>query len=176
MSASARPVFGVLIVTVAFLAFAPVDADASGARRSDRAKHGEIVVLRDVHARHAYRKQPPGMAIIVDPSPRREIANALGTSELTDAEYAALGAGAGDMPIAGPTTVERMTSQGLGNSLNALTGGTGPVSGASISGSMSVPMGAVHGATRGIAGHVTGALAQFPVVGQPAQGNPAGGP
>lgn len=177
MSASARPLFGVLIVTAVFLAFTPVHADASGARRSDKARHGEIVVLRDVHSRHAYRKQPPSMAIIVDPSPQREIANALGTGELTDAEYAALGAGAGGVPIAGPTTIERMTNQGLGNSLNALTSGSGPISGASITGSVSVPMGAVHGATRGIADHVTGALAQFPMLGQPAQqGNPAGGP
>lgn len=177
MSASARPVFGVLIVSAVSMALVPLDADASGARRSDKANHGEIVVLRDVSARHAYRRMPPAMAIIVDPSPRSELAYALGTGELTDDEYAALGAGHGAAPIAGPTTVERMTHHAVGGSLHVLTGDSGVVSGASISGSVSVPMGAVHSATRGIAGHVTGALAQFPLLGQPAQqGTPAGGP
>ena len=176
MSLSARAVFGAAIVAALF-ASTPFAADASGARRSDKHQHGEIVVLRQVHSRHAYRSQPPGMAVIVDPSPRRELAHALGTGELTDAEYAALGAGNGVHPIAGPTTVERMTSHGLGNPLSALTSGSGPVSGASISGSISGPIGAVHGATSGIADRVNGALAQFPVLGQPAaQGNPAGGP
>ena len=34
---------------------------------------GEIVLLRDVAARPAYRMAPPGMALIADPKPQREL-------------------------------------------------------------------------------------------------------
>lgn len=176
MSATIRPIHSVLLVSAVVMAVLPVTADASGARRSDKQQHGEIVVMRDVSSRHAYRSQPPGMAIIVDPSPRSELERILGTGELTDAEFAALGAGNGAGPIAGPTTVERMTNHAVNGPLGVITGDAGPLSGSSISGGISVPMGAVHRATGGIADHVQGALAQFPLLGQTQQATPTGGP
>ena len=50
-------------------------ASASGARQGVKAQAGEIVLLRDA-ARPAYRMAPPGMALIADPKPQREIAMA----------------------------------------------------------------------------------------------------
>ncbi|WP_251275829.1 hypothetical protein, partial [Enterobacter hormaechei] len=38
-------------------------ASASGARQGVKAQAGEIVLLRDVSARPAYRMAPPGMAL-----------------------------------------------------------------------------------------------------------------
>ncbi len=58
-------------------------ASASGARQGVKAQPGEIVLLRDVSARPAYRMAPPGMALIADPKPQREIATALGASGTT---------------------------------------------------------------------------------------------
>jgi len=176
MSATIRSSQSVLVAAAALAALLPMVADASGARRSDKQQHGEIVVMRDVSARHAYRSKPPGMAIIVDPSPRSELERILGTGELTDAEFAALGAGTAGGPVAGPTTVERMTNHAINGPLGVITGDTGPLSGSSISGSISVPMGAVHRATGGIADQVQGALAQFPLMGQTQPATPTGGP
>ena len=62
-------------------------AMASGARQGVKAQPGEIVLLRDVSTRPAYRMAPPGMALIADPSPRKELSSALGAggmSELSD--------------------------------------------------------------------------------------------
>ncbi len=177
MYSQARLRSGVLIVSASLLALLPVHAEASGARHSDKARHGEIVVLRDVHSRHAYRSMPPGMAVIVDPSPQRELANILGTGELSDDEFAAIGASTGGAPVAGPTTVERMTSHAVNGSLGVLTSNSGPLSGTSLTGSVSVPIGAVHRATSGIADQINGALAQFPLMGQAnQQATPTGGP
>ncbi len=69
-------------------------AAASGARQGVKPAGGEMVLLRAVPARPAYRMAPPGMALIVDPSPKNELARALGTGaaaapgELSDDEYA----------------------------------------------------------------------------------------
>nr|WP_295380648.1 hypothetical protein [uncultured Stenotrophomonas sp.] len=122
---------------------------------------GEIVLLRDVSARPAYRMAPPGMALIADPKPQREIAAALGSGgsspgmdELSDDDYAGMGAGHTVMVAApGGTTVERVTQQALGGTLGR--GGDGMVG----------------SSTRGIADTVRGALAQFPLQGTA----PAGG-
>ncbi len=59
-------------------------ASASGARQGVKAQPGEIVLLRDVSARPAYRMAPPGMALIADPKPQREIATALGAGGTTN--------------------------------------------------------------------------------------------
>jgi len=67
---------------------------ASGARQGVKAQPGEIVLLRDVSTRPAYRPAPPGMALIADPSPRKELGTALGAggmSELSDDDYASMG-------------------------------------------------------------------------------------
>lgn len=151
---------------------APATAFAADAHQGVNAEPGEIVLLRDVSARHAYRSPPPGMALIVDPSPKSEISMMLGTGELTDAEYASLGAGtAGTRPI---TTVEQMTSRAIGGSLAGVTSGNGTLSGNGITQSLGVHMGAVGNVTRGIGDQVRGALSQFPLVSPPTNAPPGG--
>lgn len=164
----------------AALAIAPLlvgtGASASGARQGVKAQPGEIVLLRDVSARPAYRMAPPGMALIADLKPQREIATALGAGgttngmdELSDEDYAGMGAGqAASVATPGGTTVERVTQQALGGTLGR--GGDGMV-GSNLAGAMSGPLGAVGSSTRGIADTVRGALAQFPLQGTA----PAGG-
>lgn len=147
------------------------DAQASGARQGVKAQPGEIVLLRDVSARPAYRMQPPGMALIADPSPRREVSGALGIGmdELSDADYAGMESGLADMAGAahGQTTVERVTEGVVGGTMGRVVGDGGALSGGQLSRAIGGPMGAVGGATRGIGDQVRGALAQFPL-GQPA--------
>lgn len=164
-----------LVASLAALAVCPVLVHASGARQGVTQKPGEIVLLRDVHTRTAYRPAPPGVALIADPSPQREVGAALGTSngmaELSDDDFAGLGAGqAVHTPHAGTTTVERVTSTALGGAVGRLGSSNGGIiSGNQISGAMSGPLGAVGNTTRGIGDTVRGALAQFPM------GAPAGG-
>ncbi|HHA2441700.1 TPA: hypothetical protein ACOECF_001849 [Stenotrophomonas maltophilia] len=153
------------------------DASASGARQGVKAQPGEIVLLRDVSARPAYRMAPRGMALIADPKPQREIAAALGVGgtttgmdELSDEDYAGMGAGqAASIAAPGGTTVERVTQQALGGTLGR--SGDGMVGSSLGGGAMSGPLGAVGSSTRGIADTVRGALAQFPLQGTA----PAGG-
>jgi len=161
-----------LIVPLALLASQP--AHASGARQGVTPRHGEMTLLRDVSARHAYRTQPPGMALIADPSPRREIGNALGTStgmeELDDSDFASLDAGVGSAALphgAPPSRVQQLTSAGVQGSLGRTMGREGVLGSNSVLGGGSG--GAVGRATGGIAGHVQGALGQFGL-GQPAGG------
>ncbi|KQO02392.1 MULTISPECIES: hypothetical protein [Stenotrophomonas] len=144
-------------------------AQASGARQGVKAQPGEIVLLRDVPTRPAYRMQPPGMALIVDPSPRRELAAALGTGggidELDEDGYASIDS-ATDRPSsahAGGTTVERVTGSMVGTTLGHAMGEGGMLSGSQLARTIGGPMGAVGGATRGIGDQVRGALAQFPM-------------
>lgn len=154
----------------------PGTAAASGARQGVKPQPGEIVLLRDVSARPAYRMAPPGIALIADPKPQREIAAALGAGggtngmdELSDEDYAGMGAGQASSPAAtGGTTVERVTQQALGGTLGR--SGDGMI-GSNLGGAMSGPLGAVGSSTRGIADTVRGALGQFPLQGTA----PAGG-
>lgn len=151
----------------------PTAAQASGARQGVNAKPGEIVLLRDVSARPAYRPAPPGMALIANPSPRSEVGQALGTSsgmdELSEDDYAALGSSAGTGVAHGQTTIERVTGTTVNSTLGKVTD-NGMLSGGQFSSAIGGPMGAVGSATRGIGDQVRGALAQFPL------GQPAGGP
>ena len=153
----------------------PAAAQASGARQGVKAQPGEMVLLRDVSARPAYRPAPPGVALIADPSPRREVAGALGTAsgmdELSDDDYASMGSNAGAGVSPHQTTVERVTAGTVNNTLGKVTN-TGVLSGDSMSRTIGVPMGAVGNATRGIGDTVRGALSQFPL----GAGQPAGGP
>lgn len=156
-----------LVVTVG-------SAQASGARQGVKAQPGEIVLLRDVSTRPAYRPAPPGMALIVDPSPRKELATTLGAGgvdELSDADYAAMDSGMVDTQhsIHNQTTVERVAGGMVGGTLGRVTGDGGMLSGGQLSQAMGGPMGAVGSATRGIGDQVRGALAQFPL-GQPVGG------
>lgn len=148
------------------LACMALPAAASGARQAVTPRHGEMVLLREVSTRPAYRPQPPGMALIVDPSPQRELGSTLGTAtgmeELGEADYASLGAGA---PMQGPAgnTISQVTGQAVNGSLGRVLGREGMVSGSRLGGAISGPMGNVGRATAGIADHVRGALGQFPL-------------
>lgn len=157
----------------AALLLVPAAVQASGARQGVKQQPGEIVLLRDVSARPAYRPAPPGVALIADPSPRREVSGALGTSngmdELSDDDYASLGSNTGIASSHHQTTVERVTTGTVNNTLGRATT-SGVLSGNTLGRSIGGPMGAVGNATRGIGDHVRGALAQFPL-GQPAGGN-----
>ncbi len=160
-----------LIGVVALLAASSTAVQASGARQGVKAQPGEIVLLRDVSTRPAYRMQPPGMALIADPSPRKELASALGAGgmdELSDADYASMESGLADASLShhGQTTVERVTVGVVGGTLGRVVGDGGALSGGQMARTIGGPMGAVGGATRGIGDQVRGALAQFPL-GQP---------
>lgn len=151
-----------LLCLLAALALLPTPAQASGARQGVKAKPGEIVLLRDVSARHAVRQAPPGMALIVDPSPASEINAMLGTGEISDEEFAAMDSG-----VSGPAQgvmVERVVTGALDGSLGGSAAGSGAVSGNGISQWISGPMGAVGSATRGVGDHIRGALSQMPTV------------
>ena len=160
-----------LLTSVCLIALAacPPAAHAADAHVGVQAKPGEMVLLRDVSARPAYRPAPPGIALIVDPTPRREINQALDTGELSDEDFAQMSSGqqlqAANLPIPA-----RMTRQALEGVLGQ--GGSGQVKGASgvTSAGLVGGSGAVGQATRGIGAQVTGALSQFPLGGSPTTG------
>lgn len=153
----------------------PADAGeplGAGARQGVYPVAGEMVLIRDVSARPAYRAAPPGVATIANPSPQQELARTLGTdsglAELSDEEYAAMGSGAGVQGMGaaaggGVTTVERMTGSAVTGTLGRVTGSDGVLNGDALSRSINGPVGAVGNATRGIGDQVLGALAQFPL-------------
>ena len=161
-----------IALTAALLALPAAHAQAADAHQGVEAEHGEIVLLRDVHTRHAYRPAPPGVALIVDPSPQRELAQTLGAGELTDADFAALSTGGQSGAAEGPL-VARMTRQALQGPLGAgqTSGGTRDAAGAAgtLNGLGGVG-GMVGNATRGVGSQVTGALSQLPF-GAPQGGN-----
>ena len=121
---------------------------------------GEFVLLRDVNARAAYRPAPPGIALIVDPKPNRELDHSLGIGEMSDDDFAAMSSG--QLGQASVTPSQQMTDRALHGSLGRVTGDNGVLSG-NLSGGIGGVTGAVTGATRGIAPTVTGALSQFPL-------------
>lgn len=159
-----------LLLIAPLVLLVSLPAHASGARQGVTPRHGEMVLLRDVSTRPAYRQQPPGMAVIVDPSPQRELGHALGTptgmEELDEGDYAVLGAGvgAGGLPHgAPPSRVEQLAASSVQGSLGRTVGRD------SMLGNLGGSTGAVGRATGGIAGQVQGALSQFGLV-QPAPG------
>lgn len=163
-----------LLLACALLAAA--DARAAGARNGVHPVGGEIVVLREVSSRNAVRPAPPGLALIVDPTPNRQLMPSLPGGELSDADFLALntgnqvqGAMRGHGGIAAP--VQQVLAGTLGSGANArdASGVQGAGTLGAAAGGVS---GMVTGATRNIGGHITGALSQMPF-GQPANG---GGP
>lgn len=154
-----------LVALVCAVTALPFSVQASGARQGVKTQPGEIALLRDVSTRPAYRPAPPGMALIVNPTPLRELGNALGLGmdELSDDDYAQMGSSLADTQPHGQTTVERVTGSALTGALGRATGDGGPLSGGQLSQAIGGPMGAVSGATRGIGDQVRGALAQFPL-------------
>jgi hypothetical protein len=153
--------------TLLFAAFcASASALAADAHQAVNAKPGDIVLLRNVSMRPAYRPAPPGMALMVDPSPQHELRRALGTEELSDADYANLEATPAQR-MHGGTVVERVIGSALGNSLGN-SGGRANVAGNGVSNVVSGPLGAVGNTTRGIGDQVRGALSQLPGMTPPA--------
>ncbi len=149
-----------LTVVALLVAFAMPTA-ASGVRKGDKAQPGEIVLLRNVSTRPAVRMHPPGMALLVDPSPRKEIDHALG--EMSDDEYreATSGSAAVAFDIAG------RIGNGRGEgALGAVTGTLAGADGSMPTGRLGGTIGGTVGAaTRGIDAQVRGTLARFPGMG-----------
>ncbi|HET6804679.1 MAG TPA: hypothetical protein VFH59_04465 [Frateuria sp.] len=134
----------------------PSIGHAADAHRAVDARPGDIVLLRNVSTRPAARPAPPGMALMVSPSPQPEVADALGSGELSDEDIAQLGAA--------PSPAAQMQST-VGRPLDVMlvrgSGGT-TAAGNGVSNTIATPMGTVGGATRGIGDQVQGALAQLP--------------
>ncbi|HEY8586927.1 MAG TPA: hypothetical protein VIL60_09395 [Rhodanobacter sp.] len=138
----------------------PVGAMAADAHMAVKAKPGDIVLLRNLATRPAYRPAPPGIALMVDPSPRHELSRALGTTELSDDEYASLGA----TPVQSGhhvTVVGQMVDNALGGTLGGGNGRMGAPSNG-VSNLISGPLGTVGNTTRGIGDQVRGALTALP--------------
>lgn len=144
------------------MALVPMASMAADAHKAVQAKSGEIVVLRNVAARPAVRQEPPGMALIVDPSPQRELSQALGTGELSDADYASLNAASRGSNGPHGTTVERMVGNAFAGGAGSNGSASGGVAGNGISNVIAAPIGAVGNTTRGIGDQVQGALSQLP--------------
>lgn len=166
-----HPIHSVTCGFAVCLALAAFDAHAAGARTGVQPRHGEMVLLRDVGARHAVRPAPPSIGLIVDPTPNRQLMPALASAELSDADFLALDTGPQTQtaPVQGGLAapmVRTLAGPTLGGAGRDAVGQT--VTGA-LGGGASGPLGAVGNATRGIGGHVTGALSQLPF-GQPAGG------
>lgn len=140
----------------------PAASQAADAHKSVQARHGELVVLRNVATRPADRQSPPGMALIVDPSPRHELSRALGTDELSDAEYAGLGASPLDGTATHGSAVERMVGSTLGGNLGSNTGSRDGAADNGFSNMVAAPIGVVGNTAGSIGNQVQGALSQLP--------------
>ena len=139
-----------LLAALLMLGLLATPAGAAGARRAVKPVNGEFVLMRDVSARHATRKQPPGMAILVNASVQPETASMLGDLELDDAATDAIGAAAPGVHV----------QQSVGQALHGaglLQGGRSGVPAVNTGGPVGV-LGSVGGATRGIGNQITGAL------------------
>lgn len=135
---------------------------AADAHKAVQAQHGEIVMLRNVSARPAYREASPGTALIVNPSPRRELDGALDTGELSDDDYANLNATASTgSHRAHGTTVERITDNALGGSVGTRAS-AGGVTSNGFSNVIAAPMSGIGRATGSIENQVQGALSLMP--------------
>ena len=119
---------------------------------------GEMVLLRDVSPRAAYRPAPPGIALIVDPKPNREIHGSLGTGELSDDDIAMMSSGRLDASGRPASLPEQMVGRALQGTVGGSAGNGGIVSGAGIASGIGGVTGAIGGATRSIAPTITGFL------------------
>lgn len=156
MSNQTPRIWGVALLAVMMTGLLSAGARAGDARKGVKANRGEIVVLRTVPTRYATRMEPPGVALIVDPRPNRELETALGKgSELNDAEIAALSAS----PV-------QSTTRHLGNTLTQMLGT--PSTGANRQVSQDSappgthPMGAIVNATSGIGNAMQQAMSTIP--------------
>ena len=171
-----HPIQTGLILLLPCFALAAGTVHAAGARAGVQPTPGEMVLLRDVSARHAVRQAPPGIGLIVDPTPNRQLMPSLPGGELSDADFLALdtgnqvqGAMRGNGGIAAPVTQVLTGTLGGGANARDASGVQGAGTLGAATGGVS---GMVTGATRGIGSQITGALSQMPFA-QPANG---GGP
>ncbi len=133
------------------------------------ADKGEIIILREVPPRIAYREAPPGPVISkANASPRQQVIDALdgATSgrELTDDEFALVGAG---KPATGANSPIAAMSGTLATG-GANGGGTAPGGASGVLGGMNALIGAGGGgavgrATQDIGKNVNGMLGSMPV-------------
>lgn len=139
-------------------------AKAGDARIGVHPKHGEMVLLRNVDARPAYRPAPPGIALIVDPTPTREVQAVHQAGEMTDADFAAM--------VGGTTMRTTEVTQSIGGVPGVSTDGNTRIDAGSISGvgALGTPRGAVGGVTGSVGASIRGALSQFPLGTKPGGG------
>lgn len=149
----------VQLIVVLVLLTASGRAAAGDARTGVHAKHGEMVLLRKVDARPAYRPAPPGIALIVDPRPNKEVEIVRQAGELTDNDFALMFGGTASH--AAQTTQSSISSLGLSAEGNARVD-SGGVAGLGVA---SHPIGAVGGVTQDVGASVRGALSQLPIGG-----------
>lgn len=152
---------GAILLACGVLAIAP-STRAADAHRGVQAAPGEIVMLRNVAARPAYRSAPPGMALIVNPSPRQELSHALGTDELSETDYAELDATSATGSGGHNTTVEQMLGRTLGSSVGGASARGGVAGGNGFGQMIAGPTGTLGGTAGGIGHQVQGALSQLP--------------
>ena len=158
-------------ITALALAGSPLlQAQAADAHVGVHPGKGEMVLLRDVSARPAYRPAPPGIALIVDPTPNREINASLGTGEMSDDEFAGMATGQIGANGAQASLPARIVDRALGGSVGGLAGANGSLSGDGIARGVGGVTGTLGGATRSIAPTITGALSQFPLGGNQGTG------
>lgn len=141
-------------------------AQAADARIGVHAKDGEMVLLRNVDARPAYRPAPPGIALIVDPTPNREMQAVQQSGELSDADFA--GMVGGTAARAGEAT--HAIGPLLGVSAEGNTQTRVDANGVAGMGALGSPLGAVGGVTGGVGASVRGALSQLPFGAKPGGG------
>ncbi len=143
-----------LLAALLVLGLLAVPAEAAGVRRGVHTRPGEFVLVRAVPDRSATRKQPPGLATIIDPSVRPEMQGMLGDLELDDAAFSTLSSGAPAGMLARDAVGGALKGAGL---LDGSLHGVGVAPAISTGGPGGV-LGAMGGATRGIGNQVTGAL------------------
>lgn len=142
------------VATVLLTAPLGTRVQAAGVEYQVKAQPGDIVILRNVPARPAARQMPPSKALMMNPSPEPEISQGLGSSELSNADYAALSANAPGLvstPRQGP-----LTSQLVRENVQATT--TGLLTPTQGGASLGTAGSAIRSATGGIAPSVSGAL------------------
>lgn len=140
-----------LLALLLVLSVLALPVEAAGVRVGVHTKPGEFVLVRAVPDRSATRKQPPGLATIIDPSVRPEMHDMLSNLGLDDAAMSAIsGAPAGvlvESSVGNALQGAGLLQSGSANGrVPANTGGPGGV------------LGSVGGATRNIGNQITGAL------------------
>lgn len=141
-----------LLALLLVLTLLALPVDAAGARRGVNIQPGEFVLVRAVPDRHATRKQPPGLATLIDPSVRPEMHDMLGDLELDDAAFSVI-SGAAPGVAAGNMVGGALLDAGLLQ--NGSASGRVPAINSGGPGGM---MGGIGGVTRNIGNQVTGAL------------------